>query len=189
MKLAVSFREAVQKTAIPNMLNAKLTARRKFNRLMFRPTMGAATKVKRPTGATARPAHVAVYPTVVCSHNGNMMLTPVKAKKEMPMRHVATRKLRRLNKCRSMTGCLSVSSHEIRNVRLTSEMTDAVIMTGELNQSFSLPLSSMNCRLPTPMISKTSPTASMGCLIFFDSRLRKIDQLAAADNAPTGKLM
>jgi len=62
-------------------------------------------------------------------------------------------------------------------------------ITGELNQSFSLPLSSMNCRLPTPTTSSVSPTTSMGSLVFFDSRLRRMDQLAAAANAPTGRLM
>src|SRR5882672_5440846 len=79
-KLAVSFRVAVQKMAQPKTMNAKLTASRRFKRFIFLPTRGAATSVSRPTGATAKPDQVAVYPTVVCSHSGKMMLTPENAK-------------------------------------------------------------------------------------------------------------
>src|SRR5580704_6143656 len=59
-KLAVSLSVAAQKMAKANTQNAKLAARRRFKRFMLRPTMGAATKASNPTGATARPAQVAV---------------------------------------------------------------------------------------------------------------------------------
>src|ERR1035437_666510 len=57
---ADSFRVAVQKIAKPKTQNAKLAARRRFMRFILRPTMGAATKARSPTGATANPAQVAV---------------------------------------------------------------------------------------------------------------------------------
>ena len=117
------------------------------------------------------------------------MLTPENAKNAMAKVKVPTRKLRFPNKCRSTTGCLSVSSQGMRKAIATSAVTAALKITGELNQSFSLPLSNMNCRLPTPTTSSARPTTSMGSFTMFDSRWRRIDQLAMAEKAPTGRLM
>ena len=41
-------------------MNAKQTARRRFMRFMFRPTIGDMNSASIPTGATASPAFVAV---------------------------------------------------------------------------------------------------------------------------------
>ena len=55
------------------------------------------------------------------------------------------------------------------------------------NQSFSLPLSSMNCSAPTPITSSARPTASMGTFTRIDSRLRSRNQLIAAAASPRAR--
>src|ERR1700730_15040587 len=106
---------------------------------MLRPRVGEMNSDSMPTGATATPAHVAVNPAVVCSQIGKITLAPMKAKYAKETHSVPIRKLRRLKKCKSTTGCRSVSSQEISNVKLMSATTELVMMTGEVNQSNSLP--------------------------------------------------
>src|SRR5690242_20501656 len=86
-------------------------------------------------------------------------------------------KLRLRNSERSTTGCSSVSSHATKNVMQTSAMMPSVVIIGEENQSLSLPLSSMNCRQPTPTISSTSPMTSIGAFTVTDSRLLSSTQV------------
>ncbi|CAM5295155.1 hypothetical protein RLIN73S_05132 [Rhodanobacter lindaniclasticus] len=65
----------------------------------------------------------------------------------------------------------------------------SVRIIGEANQSWSLPLSSMNCSAPTPTTSRVSPITSIGILKVFVSRLRSSAQVMIAASAPTGTLM
>ena len=62
-------------------------------------------------------------------------------------------------------------------------------MTPELNQSSSLPLSSISCRLPTHTTSSTIPTRSTGSLRVGVSRSRISTQVAIEAKMPTGMLM
>ncbi len=55
-----------------------------------------------------------------------------------------TAKLRRENSERSTTGCFAVSSQITRKTSATSAMRPSVRIIGDANQSWSLPLSSMN---------------------------------------------
>jgi len=75
-----------------------------------------------------------------------------------------TVKLRCLNSDRSTTGWRACSSHTTRKVRHSSAVMPSVTIIGEANQSWSLPLSSMNCSAPTPTTSNTRPITSMGAL-------------------------
>ncbi len=62
-------------------------------------------------------------------------------------------------------------------------------MSDELNQSRSLPLSSMTCSAPTQMNSSTSPTRSMGILRVGVSCDLRLFQQITAQMMPTGTLM
>ncbi len=81
------------------------------------------------------------------------------------------RKLRRANSRMSTTGCSSVSSHATNTANAITTMTASVTMVGELNQSSSLPLSSITCRQPTHSTSMARPMPSMGLLTMGVSRL------------------
>ncbi|MNR31610.1 hypothetical protein D3C85_1491310 [compost metagenome] len=85
---------------------------------------------------------------------------------------VPTRKLRPLNRRRSMIGSGSVSSQITKNRKLSSATTPSAMITGDANQSRSLPLSSMICSAATQVISDASPTVSIGSLRTGDSRSR-----------------
>ena len=61
-----------------------------------------------------------------------------------------------------MIGFFSVNSQITKNTKLISANTPSATITGELNQSRSLPLSSMICNEPTHAISEIRPTLSMG---------------------------
>ena len=100
-----------------------------------------------------------------------------------------TVKLRLANRCSSTIGCLSVSSHATKNTSATRAVMPSARIIGEENQSLSLPLSSMNCRQPTPSTSRTRPTLSIGVRTILDSRLRSRFQVTTAASSPTGTLM
>jgi hypothetical protein len=102
---------------------------------------------------------VAVYPIVVCSHSGKMMLIPDNPKYANPMTMVPMRKFRFANRCRVDHRMLVGQFPGIRKHRLISAGRRRDECTGELNQSLSLPLSSMNCRLPTPTTSRPEADA------------------------------
>ncbi len=59
-KLAVSFSVAAQNMAQPNTQKRETRGEAQIQPFILRPTMGAATSVSSPTGATASPAQVAV---------------------------------------------------------------------------------------------------------------------------------
>jgi len=60
------------------------------------------------------------------------------------------------------TGLSSVSSQIVSAIKHTTAITVRTIISVELNQSCSLPWSSINCKQPTPRTNKTSPTVSIG---------------------------
>src|SRR5258708_31808218 len=95
-------------------------------------------------------------------------------------------KLRSLKSDRSTTGCSSVSSHTIKNASAITAINVNTTMVVELNQSRSLPLSSMICSEPTQITSRLKPTVSMGALRITESRSRKIANVAIAATMPTG---
>ncbi len=113
----------------------------------------------------------------------------MKAKYANETHSVPIRKLRLPKKCKSMTGCRSVSSQGIRNVKLMSATIELVMMAGELNQSNSLPLSRVYCRLPTPATSRIRPTRSIGSLTRVDSRLLRRLETKNHESIPTGTLI
>jgi hypothetical protein len=80
-------------------------------------------------------------------------------------------KLRPANSRMSTTGCSSVSSQATNTANATTTITASVTMVGELNQSSSLPLSSITCRQPTHNTSMPRPTPSIGRLTVGVSRL------------------
>ena len=61
--------------------------------------------------------------------------------------------------------------------------------TGELNQSRSLPLSSMICSDATHSTSSNRPIVSIGMRFVADSRSRNTIHVTAAAKKPTGMLM
>ena len=78
---------------------------------------------------------------------------------------VPARKLRTLNSRRSTIGCASVSSQTTNSAEARRAATTAsATMTGEPNQSSSLPLSSMICSAPTQITISARPTVSIGQL-------------------------
>ncbi len=59
----------------------------------------------------------------------------------------------------------------------------------ELNQSRSLPWSSITCSAPTQTIKSASPTMSIGSLRVGVSRLFRFIQVAPVTSRPTGTLI
>ena len=62
-------------------------------------------------------------------------------------------------------------------------------MAGELNQSASLPVSSITCNAPTQTSRSAKPVPSMGTLRVGVSRVRRLRQQMTAQTAPTGRLI
>ena len=83
---------------------------------------------------------------------------------------VLIRKLRRVNRDRSTTGCFSVSSQIRKIVKPTTATMANVMICPDPNQSRSLPLSSMTCRAPTHNTSRNKPILSIGRLMVGVSR-------------------
>ncbi len=94
-----------------------------------------------------------------------------------------------MNSVRSTTGWSSVSSQITRKVRPTTATTPRTQITFELNQSRSLPLSSITCRAPTPSTSATRPVTSIGERAVGASRRRSSVHVVNAANRPMGALM
>lgn len=67
-------------------------------------------------------------------------------------------KLRDLNRLKSINGLDDVASKMIKRIIERTDMIHSRTIHLELNQSRSLPLSSIICKQPTPRISKLSPT-------------------------------
>ena len=81
-------------------------------------------------------------------------------------------KLRRANRRRSTTGCSSVSSQTRKKAKPTTATTASATISGEWNQSCSLPRSSIICSAPIHTTSSARPTLSIGSLRVALSRLR-----------------
>ena len=86
-------------------------------------------------------------------------------------------------------GWSSVSSQITRKVRPITASTASTQITLELNQSWSLPLSSISCRLPTPITIAIRPLTSMGWRAVGVSRRRSSVHVVKAANRPIGALM
>jgi len=63
------------------------------------------------------------------------------------------------------------------------------MISGELNQSTSLPLSSITCSAPTHTTRSANPTLSTGRRRVGVSRLDRLVQQMAAQTIPTGRLI
>ncbi len=77
---------------------------------------------------------------------------------------VPAQKLRPLNSVRSTTGCSSVSSQARKKAKPTTAVTAKPTISGEANQSCSLPRSSTICKAAIHTISRARPMRSMGSL-------------------------
>ncbi len=86
-------------------------------------------------------------------------------------------------------GCSSVSSQISQAAKATTVTMSSTTIVGELNQSKSLPLSSMICSAPTHTNSSASPIRSMGIFRVGVSCDFKLVQHSQAQNTPTGTLM
>ncbi|CAJ9184289.1 Uncharacterised protein [Burkholderia pseudomallei] len=75
------------------------------------------------------------------------------------------------------------------NASDTTAISASEVMNVELNQSRSLPRSSIICRHDTPITSSASPIASIRCFVVFVSRPRSRKNAHAAENTPIGRLM
>ena len=98
-------------------------------------------------------------------------------------------KLRSLKSDRSTTGSFSVASHTSMNASDTTAISASATMNVELNQSRSLPRSSIICRHDTPITSSAIPIASIRCFDVFVSRPRSRKYAQVAEKMPIGRLM
>ncbi len=98
-------------------------------------------------------------------------------------------KLRRSKRCRSTTGCFSVSSHTISRERQMTAVAARITIVLEWNQSSSPPLSSMICNDPTPIARSARPIASMGSFTILLSRSFMRSQITYMQMMPMGTLM
>lgn len=74
----------------------------------------------------------------------------------------------------------------MKNANAMTAISASTTMVVELNQSRSLPLSSMICSEPTQITSSARPTVSIGALRIAESRSRKIANMAIVAAMPTG---
>ncbi len=79
-------------------------------------------------------------------------------------------KLRPLNSVRSTTGWSSVNSQMRKKAKPTTATTVSRTISPELNQSSSLPRSSISCSEPTQITSSARPMRSIGSARVGDSR-------------------
>ena len=68
-------------------------------------------------------------------------------------------------------------------------MISWMMIAGELNQSASLPVSSITCSEPTQTRSSTKPVRSIGTFRVGVSRLRMLRQQTTEQSSPTGRLI
>src|SRR5215467_12708461 len=94
-----------------------------------------------------------------------------------------------LNKDKSTIGCFSVSSQISQARKPTAAMAASTQMTGELNQSASLPVSNITCSAPTQISSSAKPVVSTGSFRVGVSRPLSPRQHRKKQAAPTGRLM
>ncbi len=93
-----------------------------------------------------------------CSQSGSSTTLPKKRPYATDSDIVPIRKLRRAKSRRSTIGCLSVSSHAMKNMQATTATMPSVTICPDANQSSSLPLSIITCMQPTKSTSSTRPT-------------------------------
>ncbi len=105
------------------------------------------------------------------------------------MASVPKPKLRDLNRLKSTMGCFSVRFQMSQAMNATTVTTRSITMVVELNQSRSLPLSSMICSAPTQTNSSARPTRSIGSLRVGVSCDLRLFQQMNAQTMPTGTLM
>ncbi|WP_409981716.1 hypothetical protein [Roseateles sp.] len=79
-------------------------------------------------------------------------------------------KLRRAKSRRSTTECSAVSVQATKTTSAIAATTASATMSGELNQSSSLPLSSITWSAPIPRVSITMPVTLTGTGRFSDSK-------------------
>ena len=170
-------------------MKAPVAIQRGSQALIFLPTCGVKQMAKMPTGASAMPAEVAVYPIHCCNHRGSNTTLPKNSPYATDKASAPNAKLRPMNKRRSTTGCSSVSSQTTKMAKPIKATKPNTTISVEANQSSSLPLSSINCKAPTHSTSRVRPTLSMGSLRVGVSRLRYMPQVSAAEARPTGTLM
>ncbi len=94
-----------------------------------------------------------------------------------------------LNSDRSTIGCFSPSSQITQAMKPTMAISSSTTMAGELNQSASLPVSSITCSAPTQISSSMKPVVSIGTLRVGVSRLASGRQQRKAQIRPTGTLI
>ncbi len=167
----------------------KQTRARESIRVMSRATTRESATANRPCQAVTRPAQVAVYPRLVCSHSG---ISTTEAKKVPYTTHIIAvlaanprwRKTRR-----STIGWSSVSSQLMKARNVSPAKIARARMKGESNQSRSLPLSSMICMAPTQTMRRIRPKKSIGRRSVAVSRLRSMRQAKKAQISAGGTLM
>src|ERR1700722_10432417 len=98
-------------------------------------------------------------------------------------------KLRERNSERSTIGSFWVVSQISQAMNPTTAMQASATIAGELNQSASLPVSSMTCSEPTQTTSNERPMVSTGTRRVGVSRWARLRQLMKAHSAPIGTLM
>lgn len=119
--------------------------------------MGAIIRGIIPIGEYANPAHTDVYPKTSCNNCGIKTIAPEYIKYAQLMARTPMQKLRDLNKLRSINGLDDVASQIIKRIIERTDIIHSETIRLELNQSRSLPLSSIICKQPTPRTSKLSP--------------------------------
>src|SRR3546814_16955272 len=85
----------------PITANERAVSQRKSNRAAYLPTQKVSRIGMTPIGATARPDHNAVYPSVFCIHSGSSSDTEKNKPKANTRANVPAAKLRCRNKRRS----------------------------------------------------------------------------------------
>src|SRR5579859_379216 len=125
----------------------------------------------------------------VCSHSGCRRLAPKKNAKPTQDTRAAIRKLRDLKSDRSTIGYSALSSQINQAAKAMTATIVSTMIAEELNQSASLPVSSITCKAPTQVRSRTTPVRSMGTSLVGVSRLIMLRQQTTLQTIPTGTLI
>src|SRR5574337_385 len=178
-----------RKQTNPITMKENAVIQRKSTLCAYFPTQNVNRIGITPIGAEAKPDHSAVYPNTFCSHSGTINWMEKNRANARISVSVPVAQFRCRNSHRSTRGSSSVSSQITHTEREMVATIASTTMVTELNQSSSLPLSSMICSETTPTISVIMPTQSMRTRRNCSTFLPICASTTLAVNIPIGTLM
>ncbi len=155
---------ARQAVSPPSQAQPMKISHRASTRLDRLAAIGEKITESTPPHITTNPAQVVVYPMLYWSHSGVSTFRPKKPPKANASTNMLAEKPRWRNTRRSTMGCDSVNSQITKEMNPITAIAPRTQISGEENQSLSLPSSSMIWSAATQVNSSRTPILSTGFL-------------------------